>query len=269
MLSEIALAVASLTVAPSDSEKGLALGTDEELQTSARLIEAEGTISFVITGPNTVASTISVDVNRNGAVDRKQDFAASIQPGESPCLQYLLTETSSTTCKPPGQMVRIEQSRLGLWTVTTFSFPKSEISGDGFGFGFAVELFSMTGRFQNLLARGDYRFGGKLSLVEDGPNFKGDSKSAPSPFKTAMRVYQWCVDRAMHELEPLDNSVEKQLRALPRTCAAARSTAWEQGINALIADGASLHEATEMVRSSLDDYDLYISRLADGLGKSR
>ena len=269
MLSEIALVVASLMISPPDSENGLALGTDKELQTSARLIETDDTVSFEFTGPNNVAPTIFVDVNRNGAVDRDEDFAAGIEPGGSPCLSYLLTERSSTTCKPPGKKVQIEQGRTDQLTVTTFSFPKNEISGDGFGFGFAVQLWSTTELFRNWLASGDYRFGGKLSLVEDGPNFKGDRKSASSPFRTAMRGYQGCVNKAMEELGPLDHSVAKQVGALPTTCAAARSTAQEQGIKALIATGIPLDEATEMVRSSLDEYDSSIGRMAEGLEKNR
>lgn len=269
MLSEIALVVASLMTSPPDSEIAIVLGTDEELQTSARLIETDDTVSFELTGPNNVAPTIFVDVNRSGTVDRDEDFLAGIEPGGSPCLSYLLTETSSTTCKPPGKKVRIEQRRNDQLTVTTFSFPKNEISGDGFGFGFAVQLWSMTGRFRNWLASGDYRFGSKLSLIEDGPNFKGNSKSAPSPFQTAMRGYQGCVNKAMEELGPLDQSLAKQVRALPTTCAAARSTAQEQGIKALIATGIPLDEATEMVRSSLDEYDSSIGRMAEGIGKRR
>jgi hypothetical protein len=269
MLGEIAYTVTALLISPSGSENGLSLGKDKELQTSARLIETEDSITFEITGPNTVASTISVDVNRNGSVDRDRDFAASIEPGGAPCLSYLITETSSTTCNAPGQMVKIQQSRLGPWTATTFRFPKKEVSGDGFGFGFAIELWSMTGRFQNLLASGDYRFGGKLSLVDDGPNFKGDRKSGSSAFLAAMRGYQGCVNKAMEELEPLDHSVVKQIRALPVTCAAARSTAQEQGIKALIADGISQDEATLMTRGSLDEYDADIGRMADRLEKTR
>src|SRR5688572_33045719 len=127
MLSQIAFAVTALLISPPASENGVSLGKDQELQTSARLIETEDMVSFEITGPNTVAPTIYVDFNRNGAVDRNQDFAAGIEPGGSACLSYLITETSSTTCQPQGQKVRIEQSLLGPSAVTTFHFPKREI----------------------------------------------------------------------------------------------------------------------------------------------
>lgn len=269
MMDEIALLAASLMIAPPDNGNGITLGTDKELQTTARLIETDDAIRIELTGPNDVAPTIFVDLNRNGAVDRDVDFAAGIEPGGSTCLSYLVTETSSTTCNPPGKKVQIEQFRAGPLTVNSFNFPKNEISGDGFGFGFAIQLWSVTGRFRNWLASGDYGFGGRLSLIEDGPNFKGDYKSAPSPFRTAMRGYQGCVNKAMEELGPLDHSLAKQVRALPTTCAAARTTAQEQAIKALVATGIALDEATETVRSSLDDYDSGIARMAEGLEKTR
>jgi len=270
MLSDFVLAAFALVATQSADDPGLLIASDKDLSTSVRLVETDDSVRFDITGPDSVAPTISIDVNRNGAVDRSVDFQVGIKPGAAPCLSYLLDESSSTTCKAPGDKVKVIQSRGEQGMVTTIIFPKPEISGDGFGFGFEVRLWSMTGNYSSTLASGDYRFGGKLSLVSDGPNFRGVRKpDMPSPMLSALRRYQGCVNKAMTALEPLDRSMAAQVRALPATCAEMRSMALDQAVNDLAASGTPRGEASKMVRSSLDQYDEDIGRMADMLEKGR
>ena len=268
MLTEIAFAaMAVASSAPSD-QPGLLIGTDNQLSTSVRLVETDDIVRFEITGPDSVAPTVSIDINRNGTVDRNVDFQVGLAPGDTPCLAYMLDESSSTTCKLPGDKANVVQARGEQGLVTTISFPKREISGDGFGFGFAIRLWSMAGHFGSPLAGGDYRFGGKLSLVTDGPNFTGAKKSdSPPGMLAALRRYQGCVNKAMEQLGTLDRTMGAKIRALPAACAGERSKALDEGINALVDSGTQKDAATEMMRSSLDRYDEAIGKMAETLEK--
>lgn len=268
MFSQLSLAALATISPPAADQPGILVATDDELSTSVRLIETEEHVRFEFAGPESVAPTIAIDINRNGTVDRDVDFQVSAEKSGSPCLQLLLDDRRSSTCKPAGNRASAGRSRGPHATTTHVTFPKREVSGDGFGFGFSITLCSMTRHYCTSPAGGDYRFGGKLSLVTDGPSFKGDRKpDIPQPMLTALRRYQGCVNKAIGALAPLDRSSAAAVRALPATCGADRSAALDEGVRVLVASGLDPHEAAEMMRSSLDGYDENIGQMADMLEK--
>jgi hypothetical protein len=268
MPSNLPLITIGLMALQPAGDPGLLIATDHDLSTSVQLVETDQEIRFEFTGPEHVLPSIAVDVNRNGVVDKNLDFQIGLGTGGAICFQYLLREGASTTCKPPGEKAKLAWKRNGDGTATTISLQKREISGDGFGFGFAISLWNVTGSYGTTLVGGDYRFGGKLSLVSDGPNFTGRRKpDIPLPMLPALRRYQGCVNRAIDALAPLDRSMAAKVRALPNACAGERSAALDEGVSALVAAGTQLDEATEMMRSSLDQYDEGIGQMAEQLEK--
>lgn len=268
MFSQFALAAFAAISLPAAEQPGLAVVTDEELSTRVGLTETEDHVRFEFAGPDSVAPTIAIDINRNGTVDPNVDFQVSSEKSGSPCLQLLLDDRRSSICKPAGNRASASRSRGPEATTTLVTFPKREISGDGFGFGFSIKLCSLTEHYCTSPAGGDYRFGGKLSLVADGPRFNRDIKSdIRQPLLTALRRYEGCVNKAIGALAPLDRSRAAAVRALPTTCAADRSAALDEGVKALVASGVDRHEATELMRSSLDGYDETIGQMAQMLEK--
>lgn len=246
------------------------IATDQDLSTSVRLFETADAVRFEFTGPNSIVPSIAIDVQRNGVIDPAADFQVGFDDDqdEKPCLQQLISESESTDCTAPGEKADIIQSRRANSSVTTFSFPKRQISGDGVGFGFAISLWNKLGNHKTPLASGDYRFGGRLQLISDGPNFKGEAKSTlPPQILSAKRNYQACLWMAIKALEPLDQFKIAKLKAVPAGCAATRATALKEGVEALVASGAPKVAAEEEMMSHFGQVDTGIARLVEVLEK--
>jgi len=96
MFSQFALAAFAAISLPAAEQPGLAVVTDEELSTRDRLTETEDHVRFEFAGPDSVAPTIAIDVNRNGTVDPNVDFQVSAEKSGSPCLQLLLDDRRSS-----------------------------------------------------------------------------------------------------------------------------------------------------------------------------
>lgn len=245
-------------------EPALLIGTSKDLSTSVQLIETADSVLFEFTGPESVAPSVSIDVNRNGRVDRNVDFQVSLDAKGEPCLQLLLHEGASSTCKQLGKKASVTRKSLNQGMITTVTFPKYEVSGDGFGFGFAIDLWSVTGDYGTLLASGDYRFGGHLSLVKEGPNFKGAKDyDLPPQMLPAVHRYQGCLSRSLRALEPIDKTKVAEMRAIPAACAAERSASLSEGTSALTESGLPKDEAAKAMLSVLDEMDATIERMVE------
>lgn len=269
MTNPIAVLLFALTSQPAQ-EPGLLIAKDKELSTSVRLVETAGEVRFEFTGPEHVLPIVAIDVNRNGAVDLNLDFQISRGTDDSVCFQYLIREGASSTCKAPGEKATLVWSRNEQGTATTISFPKSVISGDGFGYGFAIKLWNKTGNYRTLLASGDYRFGGKISFVKEGPNFMGNKGSDfPEPIMHAIHRYEGCLHKSIDALAPLDPTVAPKLKAVPAGCAADRATAMRDGVDALIASGIEKGEATAEMLDALDRLDESVAHFAEIIEKGR
>ena len=264
MIVHLALAILALAQPQPTEESGLLIASDDDWSTSVRLIETDDAISFEITAPPYVLPTVAFDITRNGVVDRNVDFQVSVKEDGSACFQYLIRDGASTTCKPLGERGTLSQSRSEKEIKTTLRFLKRDVSGDGFGFGFGVNLWNLSGHYATSLAGGDYQFGGRLSLVGDGPNFKGNQRpNIPSPILPALNRYQGCVNKALDALGTLVRSMAQQIRALPNTCAGERSIALTEGVDALVTAGTEAGEATGMMRGYLEAYDNQIAVMAE------
>ena len=160
--------------------------------------------------------------------------------------------------------MKVVEGRRKEGVTTTFSFPKREISGDGFGFGFAINLWNTTGNYQTTLASGDYRFGGTLQLVRKGPNFKGEQNpDVPPQLMPAIRRYEGCLSGSIKALEPLDSTKITKLKAVPAGCVTVRTIALHEGVKALVATGYQEDEATKAMNGVLDQLDTGITRMVE------
>lgn len=268
MPSLLPLVAISLAALQPVGDPGLLIATDKDLSTSVRLVETTDEVRFEFIGPANVLPIVAIDVNRNGAVDQNLDFQISGSSQDSVCFQYLIREGATTTCKPPGEKAILAWSRLEQNTSTTFRLPKREISGDSFGFGFAISLWDQTGSYKTVLASGDYRFGGVLSLVNEGPNFLGRRKSdLPAPIMPAFHRYEGCIHKAIDALAPLDKTMGAKIQAVPATCASDRATALRDGVDALIASGVEKQDATEEMTDALDRLDASVVEFAEIIEK--
>ena len=263
----------ALAAAEPAGEPGLLVATDNDMAASVRLVETSDAVRFVFTAPDFVVPGVSIDVYRNGVIDRDIDFEVTFQDDGSPCLTMLLAETKSSTCRPLGHKAQLDRRGQGAATITTFTFPKQEISGDGFGFGFAIELWNSKGDYGSSLAGGDYRFGGFMHLVENGPNFRGQGRPQfPPEIMPALHRYQGCINRSMTALGPIDKSKLPQLRAVTAGCVAARSTALGEGVSALVVAGRQKDMATQLMGDALDQVDNGTAKLieiAEKLSRAR
>lgn len=255
---------------PQTSEvRSLAIAADQEFSTSVRLIETADSIQFEFTAPDLVLTSVSIDVNRNGVVDRNVDFQVTRDADGSSCLQYLLKEGASSICQPLGNMGKIVRSAPSPNTITTFSFEKKAVSGDGFGVGFAISLWDAKGNYGTTLASGDYVFGGKLQLTSEGPNFKGEKNpDLPTEILPAVRRYEGCLHGSIRALEPIDGSKAAKLKAVPAQCAATRQIALREGADALVRTGVDREVATKALQELFDQLDGGIDRLIEIVAKN-
>ncbi len=268
MLKTVAFLSMTLTQAQPAVEHEMLIATDQALSMSVRLFETADVVRFEFTGPDSIVPSVAIDVQRNGVIDRATDFQVGFDDDgdESPCLQQLISELKSTDCAPPGDRARISKSRRDNSALTTFSFPKRHISGDGFGFGFAINLWDKTGNYGTPLAGGDYRFGGHLQLISDAPNFKGDTKSnLPPQILPAKRRYESCLRTGIKALEPLTRAKLAELKAVPAGCAATRTTALNEGISALVASGVPNDAAEKEMIGIFDRVDTGMTRFFDAV----
>jgi hypothetical protein len=254
MFGHSALLILALTGAqPTDG--GLLVGSDKGLRSNVHLVETPDTVEFVFAGPDYAVPSISIDLYRNGQIDPGVDFTVSFEPDGAPCLSMFLTEGKSSTCRAPGRKATIAKSGTGDDVVTTFTLPKREISGDGFGFGFAVSLWNTRGNYGTSLGGGDYRFGGEMHLV-DGPNFTGDGPSAlPPEIMPAVHRYQGCIHVAISALEPIDKTKLASLKSVTTACSTERKNALDEGISALAASGSKIDVAKQVMSEVLDQID--------------
>jgi len=253
----------ALALLAADEAAGISLGTDAELKTSGRLIETTDAVRFEFTGPASVAPTVAIDVNRNGVIDRNVDFKVGVRSdGSSPCLQNLLGEGRSSICRSPGDKAQLTTNRHGNSMTTVITLQKRGISADGFGFGFSAVLWNRSGDFENLLASGDYQFGGSVEFVRDRPNFMGEQNpNLPPQIMPAIHRYEGCLKRSMKALEPLDRTKIPSLKAVPASCMTVRAAMLDEGVEALVALGAQKTDATDAMRRILDAADLGIDRM--------
>lgn len=256
----------TLASVQSSDERELFIASDPDLSTSVRLFESDDAVRFEFTGPSSVDPSIAIDVQRNGVVDPAIDFKVGFDDDEngSPCFQQFVSDSAATDCMALGDKAAMTKGNRGQSAVTTFSFPKHKISGDGLGFGFAISLWDRKRNFGTPLAGGDYQFGGRLQLVADGPNFMGEAKSnLPSEMLHAMRRYQGCLWIRLKALEPLDGSKRSRARAISAECARTRVNAYKEGIQALVASGVSTNVAEGRMTSLFDHVDASFARFLD------
>ena len=275
ILARMSRIIALLTVAlaqPSAvTEREMLVASEEELSSSVRLIETADAVRFEFTGPDTIAPSVAIDLQSNGVIDSRADFTVGFDDdkAESPCLQLLISPSRATDCEALGDRAKVTKSRRGELSVVSFDFPKRQISADGFGFGFAISLWSKSAHYNTPLAGGDYRFGGRLNLTE-GANFRGEAKSGlPREILPALRRYQGCLWTAIKALEPLEPSKKTKLKAVPASCAAIRSAALRDGVGALIASGASNDAAEVGLNGLLDQVDANFEELIGSVTKQR
>jgi hypothetical protein len=268
MLRDLALLIFAMSSSGLAELPSLPIATDKELSTDVRLIETADEVRFEFTGPSHVLPSVSIDVNRNGIVDRNLDFRLSLGTNGSACLQYLLRENASSICEQPGEKAKVLIQGDKDQETTILSFPKSEISGDGFGFGFAISLWNKTGNYETSLAGGDYRFGGTLNLVSEGPNFVGNEKpDLPAPIMPAVHRYEGCLHKSLDMLAPLDQTMGAKIKAVPANCATERETALNEGVEALVASGIEKDEATKAMLDALEGLDSGVARFAEVVEK--
>ena len=247
--------------ASSEPERGLLVATNPQEATTARLVEADEAVIFEITGPANISPSVAIDVRRNGKIDADDDFEVSLQTDGTPCLSRLLEERKSSQCGPLGDKATVMRKPSGDSIKTTFTFPKRLISGDGFGFGFAISLWNENGRYGAGLGGGDYRFGGFLQLVKNGPNFLGERATVPSPIMPAVHQYEGCLNHGTIALQPLDSSKLTKLKAVPGSCKPVREAALDESVKAAIASGSQKPEAEREMRGLLDQIDASFARL--------
>ncbi|HYC95037.1 MAG TPA: hypothetical protein VEB39_04990 [Sphingomicrobium sp.] len=270
MLTNLAIVALGITSAQSPETPSLLVATDKELSTSVRLKETADDVRFEFTGPDNVLPSVAIDVNRNGAVDRDLDFRIGFSDDDTVCFQNLIREGASSICKLPGEKARVVRSRHEQGTTTILSIPKRQISGDGFGFGFAISLWNKADNYKTSLAGGDYRFGGALNLVSEGPNFTGERKSdLPTPILPAFRRYEACLHKGIGALAPLSQTMAAKIKAVPAGCAPDRAIALRDGVDALVASGVEKQEATEEMLDALDRLDSSVASFAEIIEKGR
>lgn len=264
LLSVLAAAQASVPAVQVEGP-GLLVATDQARSTSARLIETADAIRFEITAPVFVVPSVSIDLRRNGQIDPDEDFSVSSAPGGAPCIARLLAEGRSSPCGPLGEKAQLERTEHGKAALTKITLPKRAISSDGFGFGFAITLFDEKDRQLSSLGGGDYRFGGTLNLVRDGPNFTGGGIGVPAAIMAMVQRYQACLSRSTDDLVPLDRSKLDRLRAVPTGCADTRVAAIGDAVAALGKSGVEKAKATTAVAALFDRIDADFSRLIEAL----
>lgn len=251
--------------APAAEESGVLLAANAQEDTAARLVETDSDVIIEVTGPAHIVPSVSIDVQRNGKIDADSDFSVSLLPDGTPCLSQLLSDTQSMPCRPPGEKARIVRRQDGKTVTTQFTLPRSVISGDGFGFGFAIGLWNEQGHYRTGLGGGDYRFGGQVQLVRNGPNFIGDGPPLPALIAPAVHRYQGCLDRGASALEPLDRSKLEALKAVPGNCAKVREASLAEAVQALVASGAEASWAERGMRDLLDRVEKSLGPLIEAV----
>ena len=251
-----------------EQPQGLILAHDERQKVTLRLIEDEDTVTFELTGPTFILPQISIDADRNGGIDSDVDFSVSVLPDGSPCLTRLLREGVTSPCRPLESNAKITKRTDGEVAVTSILFPKTTVSSDGFGFGFAVGTWDEKMKFRETRASGDYRFGGFLNLVKEGPNFTGGGIPVPAEVMPSIQKYQACLTRATDLLVPLDRSKLAGLRAVPSGCAGERVLAVKEAVAALIAAKGEKSEAAAAVDALFKQIDQQFARLIEALEKA-
>ena len=239
------------------SDVRLANSTDGK--TTVLLTESVDAVRIRVTGPAHILPSIAIDGDRNGRVDPDTDFkiASTLEGGS--CLSVLLTESKSLPCQAPGAKALITKKQNGEQVTSDFLLPKQAISADGFGFGYAVELWNQKESFGTTIASGEYRFGGYLKSNQ-GQNFLGKTVSI-SDEVTPLRRYQGCVNRALEAIGILQPSKLAQLQAVKPGCAAERQTGMTKAIDALVKSGSSPDDASREIADVLAQYDAELDRM--------
>ncbi len=244
------------------------LGYDKEESTTARIVESDDSIRFEISSPEYIVPSVAIDADRNGKIDPDVDFMAGFTPHGLACVFRLLAEGKTSTCLPLNGKVQVTKQQTGNTTNTVFIFPKNAISTDGFGFGFSVNLENVKEHNGVALASGDYRFGGFLKLITDGPNFLGEAP-VPAQIMPAIHRYGGCLDRGTRALLPLEASKLQRLKAVPSGCAADRAAALDEAVRALVETGADKEQSQRAMRGVFDQIDARFAILVHALEGAR
>jgi hypothetical protein len=252
----LALAALGLSAAsPAQEEAGIPLAADKARGVEARLVETEDAVRIDVSAPEAVLPSVAIDANRSGDVDRGLDFMVSAAPDGSVCLSRFLAQHQTSPCEPPGETARLTKRQSGTTVTTSFLFPKHAVSADGFGFGFAIDLWNETRHKRVVLASGDYRFGGRLRLLGDARNFQGNGETVPKQVFPAVDRYQSCLDRGIRALGVLEPAKLAALKQVRPGCAAVRAGAVKEAEAALVAAGGNWEQAEIGVRGVFESID--------------
>jgi hypothetical protein len=248
---------------------GRVIATSQELATKVTVFESPDELRFQVTAPLAIVPSIGIDTQRNGMIDRGADFQLGFDADKNnePCLEVMLTEDRFSDCQNPGRKAKIVQARRGDLLETSFILTKKEVSADGLGVGFALSIFNTSGNYEVPLASGDYQFGGKISLVKEGPNFMGRTPSnLPPVVELPLRKYQSCLFVGMKALSPLSPNKVSMIKAVPTACASTRAASYNEAVDGLVSSGVARSEAETGIKGLFDatDYDL-IARIVNQL----
>jgi TIR domain-containing protein len=128
------------TVLPPNQERTVLTTADM----TVKVVDRGQYVEFYLAMLPTLHATIRVDVNQNGILDTGDTSYDLAGQTNSPCTQYLLSESASTTCGKFVSRATVVVANDGVNKKLTWRIPKSELSATGKSVHFLIRTYGGT-----------------------------------------------------------------------------------------------------------------------------